>query len=64
MADGTLSSSSDGKEVIKDPIQFAIDKGTRLLEPDRASIPRRRKEIFNSGRKKLNINFSEQLFRF
>ena len=46
MADATLSSED---EEIKNPIETAVSMGALLVEPEKASISRKRKVIVNSG---------------
>ena len=52
MADS--SSSSEEIDVVKNPIQLAINKGATLKEPDRAAISRKRKIVKNKGKYKAS----------
>ena len=49
MADATLSFED---EEIVNPIETAVSRGASLLEPEKASISRKRKVIVNSGQYK------------
>ena len=51
MADATLSSED---EEIEDPIETAVSRGASLVEPEKASISRKRKVIVNSGQYKAS----------
>ena len=54
MADATLSSED---EEIENPIETAVSRGASLVEPEKASISRKRKVIVNSGPRHLLSNF-------
>ena len=49
MADATLSFED---EEIVNPIETAVSRGASLVEPEKASISRKRKVIVNSGQYK------------
>ena len=51
MADATLSSED---EEIENPIETAVSRGASLVEPEKASISRKRKVIVNSGQYKAS----------
>ena len=51
MADATLSFED---EEIVSPIETAVSRGASLVEPEKASISRKRKVIVNSGKYKAS----------
>ena len=51
MADATLSSED---EEIENPIETAVSRRVSLVEPEMASISRKRKVIVNSGQYKAS----------
>ena len=55
MVDATLSYEDEG---IENPIETAVSRGASLLEPEKASIFRKRKVIVNSGQYKASREHS------
>ena len=54
MADATLSFED---EEIVNPIETAVSRGASLVEPEKASISRKRKVIVNSGQYKASREY-------
>ena len=54
MADATLSSED---EEIENPIETAVSRRVSLVEPEKASISRKRKVILNSGQYKASREY-------
>ena len=58
MVDATLSFED---EEIVNPIETAVSRGASLVEPEKASISRKRKVIVNSGQYKASREYKNQL---